>query len=361
MCSASLPGEHDSLKQLRLGGFNLHVDINFDDGLTWIARFRILKINRPSPEKVDFDRLSEVATYHFLRRTNIPVPSVHDFALDGDQDNPVGVGYILLDKLSGQPMNWSRATTDQKNHVFRQLRDIYLKLEKFPQLSIGRPVPSNNRTDTTHVGACFFDYDASGRCIQRGPFSTCTEWYDAYINHRRDLIATREVGGRASYDAFLVNRYLHDNAFRVVDESSTPALSFLKHVDSRDCNFLIENDYTIKGIIDWELAFFAPKEIAFQCPLFMVDVEKLYGGHPAISIDEELFALERVDRHDIANIVRNGRKSLCIEFSLYTDPHNRDDFEGLFAGAWRVIEGEEKEFSWETWKKTAQMHYPDPF
>ena len=362
-CSASLPGEHDSLKELHFGGFNLHVDIKFDDGVVWLARFRLLKINCPPPEKVDFDRLSEVATYRLLRNTNIPVPSVHDFALDRDQDNPVGVGYILLEKLSGQPMNWSQATTEQKNHVFRQLRDVYLEIEKIPRSSVGRPVLCNNKTETVHVGACFFDYDANGRCIPHGPFSSCFEWYDACIKHRRELIMTGEIAGRRRYDAFLVNRYLHDNVFHVLDTPSTPEPFFLKHVDTRDCNFLVDNDYTITGIIDWELAFFAPKDTAFQCPLFMVDVEKLYGGYPTTGPDEELFAREfdQVDRHDIANIVRNGRKYRSVEFSLYTDTHNREDFEGLFAGAWRVIEDTEKEFSFDTWKKVAQAQYPDAF
>jgi len=172
-----------------------------------------------------------------------------------------------------------------------------------------------------------------------------------------------ELAGRARYDAFLVNRYLHDNVGRVLDKSPTPQLSFLKHVDSRDGNFLVNPDYTITAIIDWELAFFAPKETAFQCPLFMVDVEKLYGGWPIMGTDEELFAreFERVNRPDMANIIRNGRKHRCIEFSLYTDAQNRDDFEGLFAGAWRVIEGEDEEFSWEAWKKAAKLQYPNPF
>ena len=364
-CFASVPGDHDRLKGLQFGGCNLHVEIKFDDGVTWLARFRLLKINRPSPEKVDFDRLSEVATYRLLRTTNIPVPSVYDFALDGDKDNPVGVGYILLEKLPGQPMNWSQATTSQKKHVFQQLKDVYLELEKIPQSSIGRPVFSSKNTDTVHVGACFFDYDSNERCIARGPFSTYFEWYDAYINRRRDLIMTGELAGRARYDAFLVNRYLHDNVFRAL-YTSTPSTSgsfFLKHVDSRDCNFLVDDDYTITGMIDWELAFFAPKDTAFQCPLFMVDVAKLYEGNPEIGPDEELFAQEfdHVNRRDMANIVRNGRKFRSIEFSVDTDTHNIDYFRALFAGAWRVIEGEQKEFSWDTWKKVAQVRYLDPF
>jgi hypothetical protein len=122
---------------------------------------------------------------------------------------------------------------------------------------------------------------------------------------------------------------------------------------------LVDPDYMIMAIIDWELAFFTLKETAFHCPLFMVDVEKLYGGWPIIGTDEELFAreFECVKRPDITNIARNGRKHRCIEFSLYTDAQKRDDFESL---AWRVIKGED-EFLWETWKKAAQVQYPDPF
>lgn len=126
ICSASLPQEHESLEGLQFGGFNLHVDIKFDDGIVWVARFRVLKVNHPSIEKVNFDRLSEVSVYRLLRQTIIPVPAVYDFALDGSEDNSIGVGYILLQKLTGRPMNWGEASTEQKNRIFRQLRDIYV-------------------------------------------------------------------------------------------------------------------------------------------------------------------------------------------------------------------------------------------
>jgi Ser/Thr protein kinase RdoA (MazF antagonist) len=96
------------------------VDIKFSDGVVWIARFRLLKINRPLiTEKINFDRASEVAVYRHLNQRAIPVPSVYDFAYDGDQNNPVGVGYILLEKLPGHPMDWSEASIEQKSHVLR--------------------------------------------------------------------------------------------------------------------------------------------------------------------------------------------------------------------------------------------------
>ena len=356
ICSAWLPKEHDSLEGLNFGGFNLHVDIKFDDGIVWIARFRMLKINRPSVEKINFDRLSEVATYRYLRETTIPVPAVYDFALDGSKDNPVGVGYILLQKLSGRTMVWSEASTEQKNRIFHQLRDIYLEIEKIPKPSIGRPIVSNDPAHDVHVGASFFEYDANGRCIPRGPFPTSFEWYKANINHRRDLILSGEIATRAPLDALLVNRYLFDQVPRVVDPQYSSASFFLKHIDTRDCNFLVDDEHTITGIIDWELALFAPKDSAFQSPLFMVDVRTLYSGRPSTSLDEEKFAeeFEKVERLDIASIIRNAGKSRCFEFSIYADPHNEDDFQSLFAAAWRSIEGARTEFSWIAWKDRTQ-------
>ena len=291
----------------------------------WVARFRVLKVNRPSIEKVNFDRLSEVSVYRLLRQTTIPVPAVYDFALDGSEDNPIGVGYILLQKLTGSPMNWSEASTEQKNRIFRQLRDIYIEIEKIPQSSIGRPIISGNQAHDIHIGPGFFEYDVNGRCISCGPFPTSFEWYKACINHRRDLILRGEIAVRARSDALLVNHYLFDCIPRVVNPIYSSNSFFLKHVDSRDCNFLIDHAYTITGIIDWELALFAPKDSAFQSPLFMVDVRALYKGHPSISLDEEKFAreFEEVGRMDIANIIRNARKSRCFEFSNHGNTRRR--------------------------------------
>ena len=77
---------------------------------------------------------------------------------------------------------------------------------------------------------------------------------------------------------------------------------------------------------------FAPKDSAFQCPLFMVDVEQLYRGCP--SIDDEVFVqeFEKVGRLDFAEIVRNARKSRGVKFSIYTDTYRRKDSESFFAG-----------------------------
>lgn len=128
--TCSLLMDNESLRGLQFGGFNLRVDVTFEDRVVWIARFRLFKINLPSDEKVNFDQVSEVATYRLQQKISIPVPIIHDFAQDGEVNNSVRVGYNLMEKLLRKPMNWYVATIDQKQHVFLQLWDIYLEIEK---------------------------------------------------------------------------------------------------------------------------------------------------------------------------------------------------------------------------------------
>ena len=341
---------------MNVGGFNLHVDVDFDDGVTWLARFRLLRVNRPSRERVNFDRLSEVATYQLLRTTTIPVPRVFDFASD-DPDNEVGAGYILFEKIPGHPMNWSLATPEQKSHVFDQLIDIYLQLEDLPMPAIGRPVFESQTKSGVAVGPAFFDYDAKGASVPCGPYSTTLDWYTALLNHRALLIDRGEFGTAAPHDALLANRHLY-SCLRagIVENEFNFGPFFLRHVDTRDVNFLVDDSYTITGILDWELAIFAPKEYAFQSPLFMFDMGHVLSEN-RLSPDDECFAdrLETVGRHDLARLVRGGRKPFMFEMCMRTDPHTRPVFEEHLCVMQEILGGELwKVRSWDAWKASIQ-------
>ncbi|KAI9742796.1 MAG: hypothetical protein M1818_003525 [Claussenomyces sp. TS43310] len=97
-----------------LGGCNYHGLIVFDNRKTWLARFRLPNHNEPPLHERSFDRRSEFATYRVLAKTAVPVPAVYDVADDGDSMNPVGAGYILLEKLLGKPLAWYKANQAQK-------------------------------------------------------------------------------------------------------------------------------------------------------------------------------------------------------------------------------------------------------
>jgi hypothetical protein len=109
---------------------NYHIEISFDDGISWLARIRRSNATSPPAELRDYILRSEVATLYFLSETQVPVPKVFDFAFC--ETIPVGVGYILMEKLPGRSLRWSLATPEQGKKVASQLADIYIELKADP-------------------------------------------------------------------------------------------------------------------------------------------------------------------------------------------------------------------------------------
>jgi hypothetical protein len=86
-----------------MGGMNYHVEVQFQDGVTWLARIRRFNATSPPPALRDYIIQCEVATLRFLEQTGVPAPKVFDFALE-HRDNAVGVGCILLGKMPGMSL-----------------------------------------------------------------------------------------------------------------------------------------------------------------------------------------------------------------------------------------------------------------
>jgi len=96
-CSVNIPSANQPYFNFDvLGGCNYHGSIVFEDGKTWLARFRLPNHNVPTLQEKSFNRSSEFATYCFLAGTAVPVPEVYDCADDEDHKNVVDAGYILL-------------------------------------------------------------------------------------------------------------------------------------------------------------------------------------------------------------------------------------------------------------------------
>jgi hypothetical protein len=71
---------------------NYHIEVRFDDGITWIARIRRLNATSPRAALRYYIIQSEVANLMFLGQTKVPAPQVYDFALE-HPGNPVGIGF----------------------------------------------------------------------------------------------------------------------------------------------------------------------------------------------------------------------------------------------------------------------------
>lgn len=336
-------------------GSNYHGSIVFQDGVTWLARFRLPNHNNPPVEERNFNRRSEYATYSFLRKSSVPVPKVFEVADDNDPNNPVGSGYILLEKIPGGPMDWVEATDSQKNKVCEQLADIYSKLEKQPLDKIGLLQPSSSGSTSFEVGPAFFEYDHDGKATPIGPFRTSDEYYTAVINHQINQVKTRERAASAATDQYLIFKTLLDN---LPNNETGPF--YLRHIDSRDANFFVDEDFNITGVIDWELATAVPKASAFQSPLFMYDIAELYDEDLSTpSAEEQRFGriLREKGKDELAKLAVQ-KNFFRVDQCVCTDPSTREQFNQMFSGWWKQVMGVEQ-FDWEAWKREALEKYGD--
>jgi hypothetical protein len=339
-----------------MGGMNYHIVVQFEDGISWIARIRRFNATSPRPELRDYIMCSEASTLQFLSETRVPVPKVFDFDLN--EKNPIGVGYILMEKLPGNSMRWSLATPEQRKKVAEQLADIYIELKAYPFSMTGSLYQPESRRVGPFARESLTDYHGS-QMRTLGPFSTTEDYFNAHIRLILDLIVRQESYVNRPVDAFLVHRFLLDNVPEICSKSDLDDGNFyLKHADEKGDQILVDDQFNITGIIDWEWAHTDSKSAAFNSPIVLLPVADFYAGVNCIGGDEMIFAqsFEEKGHPDLAMIVRNGRLIHRFRFCCGYDLDDWAGFLGLFAGLLKAM-GFTEDFHWETWKAEALEWY----
>jgi hypothetical protein len=158
-----------------MGGMNYHNEVRFDDGVTWLARVRRFNATSPPPPLRDYIIRSEVATLMFLEKTDVPAPKLYDYALEGP-NNPVRVGFMLVEKMPGKSLRWSIANQEQRTKVMDQLADTFIELSKHLFNRLG----SLDTSRGSHVGA--FARESLTPFVQSemhaiGPLSSLEEYH----------------------------------------------------------------------------------------------------------------------------------------------------------------------------------------
>ncbi|KAL4802390.1 kinase-like domain-containing protein [Aspergillus unguis] len=280
------------------GQYNKVFQLTMDDGREIIA-----KLPNPNAGRPHFTTASEVATMDFLRNVlNIPVPRVYAWSSRASE-NPLGAEYILMEKQAGVVLTsvWDSLKGKQKVQILDQVVDIERRLaatkfSKFGSLyyktdlpdsldntsplyvdSTGRPVQSETfgMGPTNHRS--FFDFGRGELEMERGPWSTATEFMTAIAQRE---IATAKAGLRyplipeglfygprqyqpsVSKKLSALEKYLKV-APHVLPENKSTHDSVLWHGDLHSQNIFVDpvNPSRIVGIIDWQSVS--------ACPLFM--------------------------------------------------------------------------------------------
>lgn len=346
----------------KMGGQNCHADVVFNDGVTWIARLRLEAPHLPPSSVQDYIFMSEVATLEFLaRNTRVPSPRVHRYE-PRSIANAVGASYILMDKIPGKALDWGTATAQQRTKVMQQLADIFMELEKHPfDLSgsiLAEAIPGTS-VPKFRIGAFSQQqlFESPERSL--GPFASLEESYKTIIERQQEAIASREIAC-LPVDNYLAMEWHRSHVSQIASSSvSRTGPFYLKHFDDKGDHIMVDEDYTITGIIDWEWASSEAKELAFSSPCMMWPVGPFYDGDNQLSEDEIEFAKIFKDRgrDDLSEIVRFGRRWQRFLFFLGGGhPQEVEEFEGLFQGLRRSFADHqvpERISSYQDWKDQA--------
>ncbi|KAG6207437.1 hypothetical protein E4U35_000965 [Claviceps purpurea] len=373
-----------SLAAMR-GGQNCHAQIKFEDGVVWLARFRILSVIAPPPELCDSILESEALTMQFLdRHTRVPSPRVFDWACESDPTNTIGVGYILMEKLNGTPLDWQRATVSQKEKIVRQYADVMLEIARHPFDKLGSLIATTefrtrDQRDATkgaaiesqiQVGVLDNSTAKSGDGdMSLEPSRSSKEAFRASIEENIGMVMAGEIGtAEQALDILLVHRFRLEVLNKVWEQTAIAEKGgekfFLKHPDEKGDHIMVNDDFDIVGIIDWESCNTVSREEAFASPQMMWPVNPFHDGSNELTEEELLLArvFREGGRKDLASCVLHGRKVQRLLFALHAGVAwlDKKTFVSLFVGLKRAFDGHDfktdeqgVEDEWEVWRAKA--------
>ncbi|KJZ71636.1 hypothetical protein HIM_08948 [Hirsutella minnesotensis 3608] len=351
------PAKYDGASRSSvMGGMNFHVEICFEDGVVWMARFRRSNATSPPTAIRNFIMRSEVATLMFLEKTSVPAPKLYDFELE-HPGNPVGPAFILMEKLPGKSLRWSTTTPQQRQRVMSQLADVFVELYKHPFRFFGSlDVPGESHIGPFAKESLMTLAKSEMRTI--GPCSSLEDYYASSLQLILDLIIQEELYSRQAVDAYLIHRFLLDLIPLVVPSTQNDDNFYLKHADDKGDHILVDDHFNITGIIDWEWAHTAPPQHAFNSPVCLLPVAEFYNGNNNLGGDEIKFSrlLEEKGHSDLARFVQDGRVQHRFAFCCGYNLMDWDGFLGLFRGL-RDAVGVDNNLDWDDWKAVAIQRY----
>ncbi|GIZ49901.1 hypothetical protein CKM354_001291800 [Cercospora kikuchii] len=241
------------------GHFNVVRKIEFADGVQWIARLRLPDSEETGrPELLGAQKTMEVeiATMEYLRKhTIIPVPEV--FAYDLDANNEIGAPYMILSYIHGTS---AEELADAKSYDLHSNTDFWKQMAAIQM----------------ELASCTFDQIGSIYKIDghfsigpevvsgQGPWDTADAFWHDLTKHYQDI----------------AHQYCDENikdspSFELPKKFTDLIKSYGKpdhrrfHLVNRDFgihNVLVNDDFEIVGVIDFDGVIAAPIEMVAQFP-----------------------------------------------------------------------------------------------
>ncbi|OAT13807.1 hypothetical protein BDBG_08936 [Blastomyces gilchristii SLH14081] len=309
-----------------MGGLHLVRLLIFNDNTKWIARIQLRECNSESIKHL----LHEVHTLALIReQTRIPVPQVFGYELS--RVNIVGAAFMIMefipgntamDAFGGWHVHKGEIPSNYKAKFFRAIAGIQVEMASIRFPKIGMIV---KREDGT--------YDIDPIPGLGGPFKTASDYFEAWANHakfpRRESDLRRQLPPNLSDDIIVsIQQFpcqLKKVTRQIVRLNTGPFP--LCHMDYRHSNVIVEGDYNILSVIDWENACTVPWEL-MAFPLFLtiipppMDAPWNYDSN-GLPKDQDVRQLWE-EREDYVRMVQYAEEKQNVDNSLSTTLASQD-------------------------------------
>ncbi|KAJ5919268.1 hypothetical protein N7466_010211 [Penicillium verhagenii] len=257
------------------GSNNIVRRVSFVDGVSWVARLRLPNADMMHGAQDALDVAStlkvEVSTMKFL---------------NFDPTNEVGAPYILMDYIHGTIAADLRSQTgdgilfgtpSQDRRFRQQMADIQVQLSSLTFDKIGC-IYENEETSEFYIG----------REVEtgQGPWESAMDFYKSYGDH-----SLSEYRRRGAEDcASMAVPALFQILIRLYREQNTNGGPFrLVNRDFGAHNLLVNENFEIISVIDFEEVMAAPMEAVAQYPV-LTDLDRAPPGYVAT----EPFVIKRI-------------------------------------------------------------------
>ncbi|KAM4063675.1 phosphotransferase enzyme family protein [Hirsutella rhossiliensis] len=257
------------------GSFNVCFFVHFyTTGTKWVVRIPI----EPAIYNVWEKLQSEVATMRYIEsHTKIPVPRIHAYG----RSRMINCGsatqaFLIIDWVSGRSLDMKslvKATRERRNHFYSDLIDVLAQLRRLEFPVAGSLMP-NFKGGSEPVG----------KGAPRATFNSATQLVHQNCNVLSETyrLPTEELSRQTAELEIFALDSLEKQVPNVVDARWDDGPFVLTHTDLRCANIIIDDDFRIRGVIDWEWASTVPRQF-FTPPLWITGhaLEPIHG----ISLD----------------------------------------------------------------------------